>query len=207
MASEKRLAAVLESTTDSVLVVDRDWRVVYFNRHAAETINQRDKLHAGISIWELFPAAQSSGEAEHYRTAVATGQPETFEIFVEDRQIWLGIQAYPTEDGLSIFFHDISMQKLARDEVEHLALHDPLTGLANRLLFQRRLDEAVADGHRRRGAAARSRPFQGRQRYARPSRGRRVAGRHGSTAHDLPRRGNDDRPAGGRRVCGDPHRP
>ncbi|MEO8757255.1 MAG: diguanylate cyclase [Devosia sp.] len=146
VASERRLTAVLESTTDSVLVVDRDWRIVYFNRHAAATINQRDRLRVGISIWELLPAAQASGEADHYRKAVATAQPETFEIFVEDRQIWLGIQAYPTEDGLSLFFHDISLQKQARDEVEHLALHDSLTGLANRLLFQRRLDEVVATG-------------------------------------------------------------
>ena len=62
-ASQKRLTAVLESTTDSVLVVDREWRITYFNRHAAETINQRDKLKDGVSIWELFPAALTSGRS------------------------------------------------------------------------------------------------------------------------------------------------
>ena len=144
--SQKRLAEVLESTSDSVLVLNRDWNVVYFNHHAAETINQRNLLRVGISVWELFPAAATSGEGDHYRRAIATGQSEDFEIFVNDRQIWLRIQAYPTPDGLSIFFHDISLEKLARDEVEHLALHDPLTSLANRVLFQRELASATGSG-------------------------------------------------------------
>jgi diguanylate cyclase (GGDEF)-like protein/PAS domain S-box-containing protein len=141
-ASRKQLMAVLESTHDSVLVIDRHWNVVYWNHHAAETINQRDKLREGISIWELFPAALTSGEGDYYKRAIETGQPEEFEIFVTDRQLWLGIKAYPTEEGLSIFFRDISGQKKARDEIEHLAHHDPLTGLANRTLFQKRLNEA-----------------------------------------------------------------
>ena len=103
----------------------------------------------GISVWELFPAALTSGEGDHYKQAMATGQPEEFEIFVQDRQIWLRIQAYPTPDGLSIFFRDISLEKQARDEVEHLAHHDPLTGLANRVLFQRELARRRAVRQRR----------------------------------------------------------
>src|SRR4051812_26589292 len=100
-ASQKRLTSVLESTTDSILVIDRDWHVTYFNRNAAMTIDQRDRLKLGISIWELFPFALASGEGDHYKHAFATGQPEEFEIFVQDRQIWLRIQAYPNAEGLS----------------------------------------------------------------------------------------------------------
>ena len=144
--SQQRLTAVLESTSDSVLVLDTEWNVVFFNHKAAETINKADLLRIGISVWDLFPAALTSGEGDHYFKAVKTRQPEEFEIFVDDRQIWLGIQAYPTEDGLSIFFRDISEQKRARDEIAHLALHDPLTGLANRTLFRDGLAGALASG-------------------------------------------------------------
>ena len=143
MRSEERLSSVLESTSDSVLVLDRDWNVVFFNHRAAADIDRADLLRIGISVWELFPAALTSGEGDHYKHAIATGRPAEFEIFVEDRQLWLGINAYPTADGLSIFFRDISERKRRRDEVIHLAHHDPLTGLANRLLFQRRLKEAL----------------------------------------------------------------
>ena len=142
-ASRKQLWAVLESTHDSVLAVDRDWRVVYWNGRAAVTIDEPDMLQVGVSIWDLFTPTLTEEEADQYKRAVATRKPQEFEIFVPARQIWLGITAYPTDEGLSIFFRDISEQKRARDEIVHLAHHDPLTGLANRALFQTRLDEAA----------------------------------------------------------------
>jgi diguanylate cyclase (GGDEF)-like protein len=141
-ASRKQLSSVLESTHDSVLAVDRDWRVVYWNGRAAAMIAKPDLLRVGISLWELLPSSLTSGEGDHYRRAVDTGRPETFELLLPRRMIWLGITAYPTDEGLSIFFRDISEQKRTRDEIVHLAHHDPLTGLANRTLFQSRLSEA-----------------------------------------------------------------
>jgi diguanylate cyclase (GGDEF)-like protein len=141
-ASRRQLSSVLESTHDSVLAVDRDWRVVYWNGRAAEMIAKPDLLRAGVSLWELLPTSVTSGEGDHYRRAVETRRPETFELLLPRRKIWLGITAYPTAEGLSIFFRDISEQKRTRDEIIHMAHHDPLTGLANRALFQSKLSEA-----------------------------------------------------------------
>lgn len=42
-------------------------------------------------------------------------------------------------------FQDISERKTAERELEKLAFFDPLTGLANRALFQRRIQEAMRD--------------------------------------------------------------
>ncbi|RYE07728.1 MAG: GGDEF and EAL domain-containing protein [Hyphomicrobiales bacterium] len=142
-ASQRRLMGVLESTNDSVLVVDKNWGVVYFNQHAAELIGQGDRLKNGVTLWDLFPEALATDAGAHYRRVVEAGQPAEFEIFVGDLQAWLGVKAYPTDEGLSIFFRDITEQRAARDEIEHLAHHDPLTGLANRTLFQRKLREAA----------------------------------------------------------------
>ena len=144
LRSEERLSAVLESTSDSVVVIDRDWRLVYFNKHAREIIAQPDVLKIGVCLWDLFPNAVHSDEGAHYREAIATGRPVSFEIFIDDRRMWLGIEAYPTSDGLSIFFRDISEQRRTREEMRHMAQHDSLTGLANRSLFNGRLAEAVA---------------------------------------------------------------
>lgn len=135
---------MLESTSDSVLVIDREWRVVFFNQHAARTIAKPDLLRFGISLWELFPAARTSGEADNYNRAFLTGEAVRFEHYVEDRAVWLGIEAYPTSEALSIFFRDISEQRRTRGEMRHMAQHDSLTGLANRSLFNQRLADALA---------------------------------------------------------------
>lgn len=145
-ASRTQLASVLESTQDSVLVITRDFRVAYWNKHAAAIIKTtNDKLKVGVSLWELFPNAATSGEGDHYKRVLETGEPAEFELFLDDQQVWLGIRAFPTTEGLSVFFRDISEQKKAREAIEHLAHHDPLTGLANRALFQQRLSEARGD--------------------------------------------------------------
>jgi diguanylate cyclase (GGDEF)-like protein/PAS domain S-box-containing protein len=145
-ASRKQLEAVLESTQDSVLVITRDFKVAYWNSHAAEIIKTtNDKLRIGASLWDVFPNALNSGEGDHYKRVLETGEPVEFELYLNDQDRWLGIRAFPSLEGLSVFFRDISEQKRARDEIIHLAHHDPLTGLANRTLFQTRLDAAPAD--------------------------------------------------------------
>lgn len=146
--NRERIRSVLESTNDSVLVVDHDWKVIYFNRRLVQIIKEHpENLHIGASIWELFPRAETTGEAAQYRKAVETGQPVEFELFLPDQRMWLGINAYPTPDGLSIFTRDISESRRVREEINHMAHHDPLTGLGNRLLFQEVLAQAMASGN------------------------------------------------------------
>jgi len=47
-----------------------------------------------------------------------------------------------------IIFEDITELKTRKDEMEKMALYDPLTGLENRVLFQTRLDKAIQNARR-----------------------------------------------------------
>ena len=72
-----------------------------------------------------------------------------------------------------------SDHRVGRNRLRHLALHDPLCGLPNRIFFGERLEAVIADVQQRRpaggGALHRPRSLQGRQRHARPSDRRRTA--------------------------------
>jgi diguanylate cyclase (GGDEF)-like protein/PAS domain S-box-containing protein len=65
---------------------------------------------------------------------------------------WLSISAVPDAGGGVLnyigLFTDISERKAADAYIHHLAYHDVLTGLANRLLFQDRLNIALLQAHR-----------------------------------------------------------
>jgi len=56
--------------------------------------------------------------------------------------------------GAVIVFHDVSQSRTVVDKMAHLALHDYLTGLPNRMLLIERLSQAIgmANRHRKRGA-------------------------------------------------------
>lgn len=58
------------------------------------------------------------------------------------------------EEALQVIIRDITEKKLAKRRLEFLAHHDPLTGLANRVLFFDRLDVSLRQAERDRQCAA-----------------------------------------------------
>lgn len=146
-----RLSAVLESTTDSVVQLDHAWRLTYFNGNAERAMAGRNPA-LGRSVWEIFPEEQQGVFAAHYQRAVTTGQAVSFEHFMQMLQAWYEVHIYPTAEGLSVFFRDISERKSAeqlllsnQEALAHMARHDPLTGIANRLLWRERMGRIIAE--------------------------------------------------------------
>lgn len=65
---------------------------------------------------------------------------------------WWSLSGKPIRDCEGVFTgyrgvgSDITVQKQSQERLSHLATHDPLTDLPNRMLFQTRLDDLVARG-------------------------------------------------------------
>ena len=59
-AVAEQLDQVLESTTDAIISVDRNWRITYTNAPARSIVAPIDIL-AGKGFWESFPAAVYEG--------------------------------------------------------------------------------------------------------------------------------------------------
>jgi diguanylate cyclase (GGDEF)-like protein/PAS domain S-box-containing protein len=140
--SREQLSAVLESTTDNVMVLDRDWDVVYLNRGAAAFGAERG-LKVGSNLWACYPHQGHLRFAREYKEAVLKQTPGKFEEYSEANQAWIEVHTYPTPDTLTLFFRDISERKKADEELAFLAHQDPLTGLDNRRRFGELLDLAL----------------------------------------------------------------
>jgi EAL domain-containing protein (putative c-di-GMP-specific phosphodiesterase class I) len=105
--AQRRLASVLHSTSDSVVVVDPQWRVEYCNQRASEMIGDTRGLQLGSSFWDVFPVAADSPNGLRLIQAAAAGQPVEFEERIEASGVWLDVHAYPTDEGVSVFFRDL----------------------------------------------------------------------------------------------------
>ncbi|RIX97763.1 EAL domain-containing protein [Aureimonas flava] len=147
-----RLSMVLDSTSDYVIVLDRDWRITYLNERARNLIGKTHRVRVGDSLWDLYPDHVGGPFDRHYREAIATGRTARFEAFLPRYSIWMEVSAHPWRGGLSVFFRDVTEAREARERLFQLANFDSLTGLTNRTHFNRALDEALASA--RQGATA-----------------------------------------------------
>ncbi len=113
-----RITRTLESTNDAFVALDRDWRIVYQNAEA-ERISGKPRTEViGKNHWEEWLASVGTNVEHQYRRAMAEQIPVHFEhhFYQPDTyNMWLEIDAYPHEDGLDIFFRDITRRKQAEE--------------------------------------------------------------------------------------------
>jgi len=104
-----QVAAFLESTTDCVYVVDRDWRFTYLNKRAIAELGEGRDL-VGMTVAEAFPG-QDGTIGEPYRRVMAGGPSESFEHRSEALGAWYEIQITAIPDGLVVSFRNIEARK------------------------------------------------------------------------------------------------
>jgi PAS domain S-box-containing protein len=110
------LKHVLESTTDGLTTFDKEWRYTYMNEQGAKMVGHRADDLMGKSVWEVFPDAVENEFGREYRLAVETGKPRHFDAFYpEPLNVWMECHCYPTELGLSVYFRDVTEQKVTEN--------------------------------------------------------------------------------------------
>lgn len=152
--------AILDSIGAAVITTDLLGQVDYLNRAAQRISGWTLEQARGHSIGELMPpldgastdAAPAPQIQRQHRPALpnkGTPEPRAFEdssapIHNGDGQI----------SGAVVVFHDVSAAQAMADRMTHLAQHDALTHLPNRLLLDDRIAQAINLAKRHAGSLA-----------------------------------------------------
>lgn len=150
-------SAVIASTTESVIVTDLEANIVSVNRAFTDVTGYAPEEALGRNTRMLMSGRH--GESDYQailRDLLATG--------IWKGQIWSRRKSgeiYPELLNLSVVrdaegepthyvgvASDISSLKRSEEKLEHLAHHDALTGLPNRLLLASRVEHAVEQAQR-----------------------------------------------------------
>ncbi|MEH1969293.1 PAS domain S-box protein [Nostoc sp.] len=154
--ANERITRTLENMSDAFITLDRDWRIIYQNAEA-ERINGKPRIEViGKSHWEEWPVSVGTNLERQYRWAMAEQIPVHFEhhYYLPPKfDLWLEIHAYPCEDGLDIFFRDISERKQVeqtlREKEERLRLANERFELAasavNCLIYDWNLEQDTVE--------------------------------------------------------------
>ncbi|MDY7063770.1 hypothetical protein PsexTeo8_01670 [Pseudomonas extremaustralis] len=159
----RQAAAVFDCTREGVLVTDAKGLIVHVNRAFMEITGYRREdvmgrlpslfksgRHSALFYQQMFQSLQRNGEW----SGEIWNRRKSGEIYPQ----WQTIRViYDDQNHLSHYvavFSDISAIKESEHELAHLAHHDPLTDLPNRLLFTDRAKQALASAQtQKRGCA------------------------------------------------------
>jgi PAS domain S-box-containing protein len=120
LMAQEEVTSILESVTEAFVGLDREWRITYVNQQTARLNGKQPEEFIGKTHWEVWPWSVGTHVEREYRRAVREQVAVHLEQLYEPLNMWLEIDAYPTKDGLGIYFRDISDRKAAEKQREHL---------------------------------------------------------------------------------------
>jgi len=164
-ASEEQQRMILETASFAFVAIDGDGRVVEWNRHAEETFGWQRDAAIGCELAELIiPPDLRAAHHEGMRRYAETGEGRILSRRIELKALHrdghsfpVELTIWPVQSGGGVRFNalidDITVRKELEAQLRHQALHDSLTGLANRALFADRLQHALDRATRAEGAS------------------------------------------------------
>ena len=152
----RQAAAVFEATGEGIFIMDEARRIVSVNPAFTAITGYRPEEVAGKDA-ELILHARRHSDPFYPRLQDAPGglwqgeihcKRKNGEIFPAWESLCVVRDAQGALTHYIAAFADITALQRAETELRHLAHHDPLTGLANRLLFQDRLTQSLERAQR-----------------------------------------------------------
>jgi PAS domain S-box-containing protein len=118
----KRLDSTLKSIKDAFFTLDHAWRFTYLNKGFEEIMEVRAEELLGQDIRAIYDPEQFGNFYVWYEKALAEKVPVHFEGFSSPLGMWLDVSAFPSEEGLTVYFREINDRKKAEEELKKLSL-------------------------------------------------------------------------------------
>jgi PAS domain S-box-containing protein len=122
MSTQPQLESILESITGGFFALNSKYEITYWNKAAETGTGLQIAEVLGKNVFEVFPNAAGATLGEKYRLAMDTRTFQSFETaYKDDRfEAWYDVRIYPSDDGISVFFQDITEDKRERRQKEVL---------------------------------------------------------------------------------------
>lgn len=115
--SNKQVADILESIQDGFIALDKNWNITYWNNEAERLLGKKQKDVLGILFWDLFPDILNSKIHRNHIKLLEKQVSVRFEEYYQPLERWIDTSVFPSEQGLTIYFKDITDKKLAELEL------------------------------------------------------------------------------------------
>ena len=139
-AQEARFKAALNNMSQGLCMFDADGLLQVYNRRFAEMFGEP---RVGAAASEALPAVLN---ASHPASGAGTHEGSaSFTHSFEDGRVIAATHRPMANGGWVATYEDISERRRAEAHLAHMARHDALTGLPNRILFRERTEQGLAE--------------------------------------------------------------
>ncbi|MCS7018177.1 MAG: PAS domain S-box protein [Cytophagales bacterium] len=106
-----KVETIIEEITDGFYQIDNQWRFVRVNKVAEQILGLSRQALLGKTLWELFPNTTDYNYSLQLRKAMQEGVTISFEDYRPDLDKWFSTVVYPSVEGLTVFFKDVTQEK------------------------------------------------------------------------------------------------
>lgn len=118
LKSKNALFETFERITDAFVALDKNWCYTYVNAKAEQIFNKPHGYLIGKHIWTEFPEGIDQTFYRAYYRAMEEQQYIHVEEYYSPYDLWFENHIYPSAEGLSIFFRDITAKKKAEETLK-----------------------------------------------------------------------------------------
>lgn len=113
------IRSIVERIRDGFYSLNNEREFTYINDYAAEIMNNSVDYLTGKCIWDVLPEAVGSPAYELIESGFRDLEPVEKDIFYEPYNNWYAITVYPSVSGVSVYFKNITKQKIAEEALIH----------------------------------------------------------------------------------------
>lgn len=154
--SEERLVQFLDTANDLIFCIDPDSRFLYVNQSWQDTLGYSPRDLDSLRMFDILEEGARSRCAVEFRKTLQERQTGTMEgrLVAQDGRVVVvegHLNTSLREGELPVVWgicRDVTERKRAQEQLYHMAHHDTLTGLPNRLSFIDRLKQSIAMARR-----------------------------------------------------------
>lgn len=154
--SEKRFRTIFDSANDGILMADMETKKLYTgNKKICQMLGYTPEEIKSLVVKDIYPRESLPYFAEKFEklSRRENTQAEDIPVKRKDESVFYAdistsLITFAGKTYLMGIFRDVTERKQAEEKIKHMAFHDALTSLPNRILFNDRLTLALAHAHR-----------------------------------------------------------
>jgi PAS domain S-box-containing protein len=107
----EHITNILNSITDGFIALDNNFNILWWNPIAEQLTGIKDVDVLGKNLWNALPELKDTIAFTEYEKTIASKTGSAFEIYISKLKVYFDVNAYPSQQGLFVYFKDITHRK------------------------------------------------------------------------------------------------